>query len=72
MTGLRLGRIFWILTGLGYLLLPVLQRFAAAGPPAAAGRVLAELDGVQLVATTAGTIDPRLGPGERLELRRRV
>lgn len=66
------GAIFWIVTALGYLLLPVLQRFTAAGAAAAVGRVLAELDGVQLVATRSGGIDPRLAPGERLQLRRRV
>lgn len=65
--------IFWIFTALGYLLLPVLQRFRAAGTSQAVGRVLAELDGVQLVAAHSGSgIDPRLAPGDRLLLRRRV
>jgi hypothetical protein len=64
--------IFWIFGILGYLLLPVLQRFRAAGPAEGVGRVLAELDGIQLIATRAGSgIDVRLGPGERLVLKRR-
>jgi hypothetical protein len=63
----------WILTGLAYLLVPVLQRFTTAGVPESAERVLAELDGVELVATHAHdeAIDVRLEPGERLVLRRR-
>lgn len=68
----QLAAIFWILTALGYLLLPVLQRLRTAGTPQAVGRVLAELDGIQLIATHAGSgIDPQLAPGERLVLRRR-
>ena len=64
--------VFTILTGLGYLLLPVLQRFTSASAvPQTAERVLAELDGVKLVATRSGEgIEPRLSPGERLALRR--
>lgn len=63
--------VLWILTALGYLLLPVLQRFTSAGAPETAERVLAELDGVRLVATKSGEgIDARLAPGERLALRR--
>ena len=64
----------WILTGLAYFLVPVLQRFSAAGVPASAERVLGEVDGVELVATHSreGTIEPRLEPGERLVLRRRA
>ena len=66
--------IFWVLTGLGYLLLPVLQRYRSAGATDAAhDRVLAALDGVELVAThSRDGIDPRLGPGERLVLRPRA
>lgn len=63
----------WILTGLGYLLVPVLQRFTVAGASEQAERVLATLDGVELVATRSreGTLDARLAPGERLALRPR-
>jgi hypothetical protein len=62
----------WILTVLCYLLVPVLQRFSAAGVPAGAERVLAELNGIELVATQAreGTLAVDLEPGERLLLRR--
>jgi hypothetical protein len=63
--------VFWILAALGYLLLPVLQRFTAAGAAETAERVLAQLDGVKLVATRSGEgIEPRLSQGERLALRR--
>ena len=64
--------VLWILAGLAYLLAPVLQRFTTAGVPETAERVLAELDGVELVATHAHTetLDVRLEPGERLVLRR--
>jgi hypothetical protein len=61
----------WIVGLVGWLLLPVLQRFTAAGAPAAGGRVLATLGDVELVATTAGGVDPQLLPGERVLLRRR-
>lgn len=68
----QLTAIFWILTGLGYLLLPVLQRFSAAGGVTLAERVVAELDGVELVAVQSRSgLDVRLAPGERLQLRRR-
>ncbi|HEX4747126.1 MAG TPA: hypothetical protein VFU99_09605 [Gaiellaceae bacterium] len=61
----------WILAALGWFLLPVLQRFTAAGAPPDE-RVLDELDGVELVATRASAgIDVRLARGERLLLRRR-
>lgn len=64
--------ILWILTVLGYLLLPVLQRFT--GPtPATHTRVLGELDGVQLVAARGradGVAVEAPAPGERLVLRR--
>jgi hypothetical protein len=65
--------VFCILTALGYLLLPVLQRFTSAGVPETAERILAELNGVELVATHAheGVLDVVLEPGERLLLRRR-
>ena len=70
----RIIAVLWILSGLCYLLVPVLQRFATAVQTANEMRLLAELDGVQLVATRSrtDTIDPRLGPGERLLLRRRA
>lgn len=64
----------WILTGLCYLLVPVLQRFSAAGPATSAGeRIVASLGDVDLIATHAGDgIDVRLAPGERLALRKRA
>jgi hypothetical protein len=69
----RVIAVLWILTGLGYLLVPVLQRFTAAGRAPEETRLLAELDGVELVATRSveATFDPKLEPGERLLLRRR-
>ncbi len=45
--------VFWILAALCYFLVPVLQRFTAAGVEEHAVRVLAELDGVELVASRA-------------------
>jgi hypothetical protein len=65
--------VLWILAGLCWFLLPILQRFTAAGRPVE-DRVLGELDGVELVATRNGAdaIDVRLARGERLVLRRRV
>jgi hypothetical protein len=70
----RVIAVLWILTGLGYLLVPVLQRFSAASGTPSQVRLLAELDGVELVATRSrsATLDPRLEPGERLLLRRRA
>jgi hypothetical protein len=63
--------VFSILAVLGYFLLPVVQRLTASAAPATAERVLAELDGVKLIATRSGDgIEPRLAPGERLALRR--
>jgi hypothetical protein len=64
--------VLWILAGLCWFLLPVLQRLTAAGQPSG-DRVLGELDGVELVATRNGAdaIDVRLARGERLLLRRR-
>jgi hypothetical protein len=65
--------VLWILTGVAYLLVPVLQRFTSAGVPETSERVLAELNGVELVATHAheGALDVTLEPGEHLLLRRR-
>jgi hypothetical protein len=63
--------VFCILAVLGYLLLPVVQRLTTTSAPQAAERVLAELNGVRLVATRSGDgIEARLAPGERLALRR--
>jgi hypothetical protein len=59
----------WILAGLFYLLVPILQRFRTTTLEAG-GRVLATLGDVELVATTSSGIDPQLAPGERLVLRR--
>jgi hypothetical protein len=65
--------VAWILAALAYFLVPVLQRFTAAGAPAVETRVLATLDNVELVATRSGVgTDVRLAPGERLQLRRRA
>jgi hypothetical protein len=67
----KLIAALWILTALAYFLVPVLQRFTSAGAPETAERVLAELNGVRLVATTSGEgVEPKLLPGERLALRR--
>jgi peptidoglycan/LPS O-acetylase OafA/YrhL len=66
--------ICWIAAGLGFLLLPVLQRWRAA-PPRVPGidRVIAQLDGVELVATRSESgLELRLAPDERLLLRRRA
>ena len=71
--GDTIGRVIavaWILAGLCYLLVPILQRLRAAGRAPGAVRLLDELDGVELVATRSGGVDPRLEPGERLALRR--
>jgi hypothetical protein len=63
--------VLWVLTGLCYLLVPVLERLSSADEPRG-GRVLAELDGIELVATrSADALDARLARGERLLLRRR-
>ncbi len=63
--------VFSILAVLGYLLLPVVQRLATTSAPQTAERVLAELNGVKLVATRSSDgIEPRLAAGERLALRR--
>jgi hypothetical protein len=66
--------ICWIAAGLGFLLLPVLQRWRAA-PHRVPGidRVIAQLDGVELVATRSESgLELRLAPDERLLLRRRA
>jgi hypothetical protein len=74
-SGDELGRaiaVLWILTGLAYLLVPVLQRFTAAGAPAGGERLVAEFDGVEIVATRSSDgVAVDLRPGERLVLRRR-
>ena len=67
----KLIAALWILMALAYFLVPVLQRFTSAGVPKTADRVLAELNGVQLVATRSDKgVELRLEPGERLTLRR--
>jgi len=73
-----LGRIvvaLWILVALGWFLLPVLQRYTAAGTAEREDRVLAELEGVRLVATRREApgdvrVEGRAAAGERLVLRR--
>lgn len=63
----------WIVGVMGWLLLPVVQRFSAAAAPQGDMRVLATLDSVELVATRSGEgRNFQLHPGERLLLRRRV
>lgn len=62
----------WILAALAYLLVPVLSRFLAPGDADGGERVLAELDGVTLVATRSSAgeaLDVSLRRGERLVLR---
>ena len=62
----------WIVGLVGWLNLPILQRFSAAAAPVSRERVLAQLDDVELVATSSGTgVAVDLAPGERLVLRRR-
>jgi hypothetical protein len=63
----------WILGVLGWLLVPVLQRFTAVDASAAGIRVLAVLDGVELVASRSvldGVQIEAPAAGERLVLRR--
>ena len=65
----------WILGVLGWLLVPVLQRFTAAGASATGVRVLGVLDGVELVASRDGLAGIQIEPpaaGERLVLRRQA
>ena len=75
-SGDALGRtiaILWILSGLAYLLVPVLQRFAAASTSDVPERLLAELDGIEVVATRSlDGLAVGLHPSERLVVRRRV
>jgi hypothetical protein len=62
----------WIVAVVGWLNLPLLQRFSAAATPATGDRVLASLDDVELVATrSASGLAVELVPGERLALRKR-
>jgi MFS family permease len=64
---------FWILGLLGWLLVPVLQRFTIAGASASGVRVLAVLDGVELVASRDALDGVQIQAptaGERLVLRR--
>jgi hypothetical protein len=67
--------VLWILAGLAYFLVPILQRFSYVGAEEAALRILAELDGVELVASRhpiEGVSAESPAVGERLVLRRRV
>lgn len=64
----------WILAALAYFLVPILQRFSNVGAEKTAIRVLAELDGVEIVASRVrveGVDVESPGPAERLVLRRR-
>lgn len=65
----------WILAALCYFLAPVLQRFTTTGSEESPARVLAELDGVELVASRhpvdGGLAVDAPASGERLYLRRR-
>jgi hypothetical protein len=62
--------VLWILTGVCYFLIPVLERFRAETPDPEI-RVLALLDGVELVLTRSRNgLEVELAPGERLALRR--
>lgn len=66
--------VLWILAALAYFLVPILQRFSSVGADDAAIRVLAELDGVELVASrnpVEGVPAESPAAGERLVLRRR-
>jgi hypothetical protein len=66
--------VLWILAGLAYFLVPILQRFSSVGADEAAVRILAELDGVELVASrnpVEGVPAENPAAGERLVLRRR-
>ena len=65
--------VLWILSAVAYFLVPILGRFASAKAEDQHVRVLAELNGVELVATPSRDgLDVRLAPGERLQLRRRA
>ena len=68
----KVAASFWIVGMVGWLNLPVLQRFSAAAAQTGHERVLAALDDVELVATRSGSgVAVDLAPGERLALRRR-
>jgi hypothetical protein len=68
----KVAASLWIVGVVGWLNLPVLQRFSAAGAPTGGERLVAELDGVEVIATpSAEGISVDLHPGERLVLRRR-
>jgi hypothetical protein len=66
--------VLWILAGLAYFLVPILQRFSNVGAEQIAVRVLGSLDGIELVATRGQAegvlVDPPAA-GERLVLRHR-
>jgi len=63
----------WIVGVMGWILLPVLQRFTAAATSGTELRVLAVLDDVELMAAPSGEgLQVSLRPGERLLLRRRA
>jgi hypothetical protein len=66
----------WILAALAYLLGPVLERWSSVGDVETGDRVLATLDGVELVATREPgdllVVTERPRPGERLVLRSRT
>lgn len=68
----KIAASLWIVGLVGWLNLPVLQRFSAAAAPATGVRVLATLGDVELVATRgSGGLAVDLGPGEQLALRKR-
>jgi hypothetical protein len=68
----KIAASLWIIGVVGWLNLPVLQRFSAAATPSGSDRLVAELDGVEVVATRASAgVSVDLRPGERLVLRRR-
>lgn len=70
--GWQIAASFWIIGTVGWLNLPVLQRFSAAAGTVGPERVLAALDEVELVATRSSAgLAVELAPGERLLLRRR-
>ena len=68
---IKVSAAAWILAVLAYVLVPVVGRVTAS-VRWQGQRVLATLDGVELVATMAAGpgFDPKLKPGERLLLRR--
>lgn len=73
-TFVKVLAVLWILTGLAFVLVPILQRFSNVGADEAAIRVLGELDGVELVASRSSVEGVRAElpiSGERLVLRRR-